>query len=172
MLACMTSSKLARLSFIANGPQCTIHPCWKVPFHLSLHARACVSNILATDPIRFNASSVCPLERERLFWFSSLGCVRARCHKKFSFSTFQDGTTEGSQHVLTKQQTLRGHFNRSLSVLNARVALLSHSYSCTVVAFFFGSFGQGSGLCELNFGTFCNASPFCVKRLPQVSLTI
>ena len=39
--------------------------------HLSLHARACVSNVLETDPIRVNASSVCPLGRESLFWFSS-----------------------------------------------------------------------------------------------------
>ena len=61
--------------------------------HLSLHARACVSNVLETNPIRVDASSVCPLECEGFFWFSS--------HENFFFFLHIPGRHHGGRGLST-----------------------------------------------------------------------
>ena len=120
---------------------------------------------------------VCALKNARDYFGSrplchGLGSVRAFCREKFSFSTLQDGPARSDETANTLEDffaSSRCHRHGNVSTKTgppqrlerARVALLSHSYSCTVVAWFLA-----------NLGTFGFASPFCVKRLPQVSLTI
>ena len=149
---------------------------------LSPHARARVSGILETDPI-LNSSSVLPFRtRESILVLVPcamvLGSVEAPCHEKFSFSTFQDGTTEARSDENSKHS--RGHFgflasshchrhgnvkheNRPLSVLNAHcAALLSHLCSCTVVAWFLAHWSKAAGYLSSNSEPLAMRPPFCV----------
>ena len=54
-----------------NWPSMRVEALQEGSVGLTRHACECVSTEKSASPIRLNASGVCPLERERLFWFSS-----------------------------------------------------------------------------------------------------
>ena len=74
------------LTSLTNGPQFTLHVCWKAPL-VSLHACERVSAEMNAHPVRVNASGVCPLERERVFWFSSPVTWAWQCRSTMSYTS-------------------------------------------------------------------------------------
>ena len=101
---------------------------------LNLHACACVSNVLETDPFRVDASSVCRSERERLPVPWSWECQSTLSREVLFLhipgrhfgrvSARSDGNSKHQRDILLTPW-LRQHEKRALSVLNAHVQLFS-----------------------------------------------